>query len=101
MLNRLSEEEVMLEDLSGETFPLRVVPRLKTPWQNRSAVAIVDSVDDFLVRGHQKVIEHYQFLLRSGRLSASERELIKFRLAKAEEDLESFIGAVLTRKIAA
>jgi hypothetical protein len=59
------------------------------------------SVDDFLIRGHQKVIGHYQFLLRSGRLSASERQLIGSRLAKEEEDLERFIGSVRKSKTAA
>ncbi|HAO42670.1 MAG: hypothetical protein ACJAVZ_003485 [Afipia broomeae] len=55
---------------------------------------MVGSVHDYLVRGHQKVIGHYKFLLRSPSLSPSERELLQSRLAKEEEELGALIESV-------
>lgn len=52
---------------------------------------MVGSLQDYLVRGHQKVIDHYKFLLRSRSLSPSERELLQSRLAKEEAELEALI----------
>ncbi len=48
---------------------------------------MVGSVQDYLVRAHQKVIGHYKLLLRSPSLSDAERELLQFRPAREEEEL--------------
>lgn len=58
---------------------------------------MVGRVDDFLVRGHQKVIGHYQLLLKSERLSAWERRLLESRLAKEEDELGRLVEAVEVR----
>lgn len=55
---------------------------------------MVGSIQDYLVRGHQKVIGHYQFLLRSQTLSDAERTLIESRLAEEEEELGALIENV-------
>lgn len=52
---------------------------------------MVDGVNDFLIRGHQKVIDHYKLLLVSPNLAASERQLIESRLAEEEIRLETLI----------
>ncbi|EGP08005.1 hypothetical protein CSIRO_2601 [Bradyrhizobiaceae bacterium SG-6C] len=59
-----------------------------------------DSIRDFLVRGHRKVIEHYDRLLRSPSLPESERRLILGRRAKEEEALERLLKAVWTGRMA-
>ena len=59
-----------------------------------------DSIHDFLVRGHGKIIEHYNRLLRSPSLSESERRLIMGRRAKEEEALERLLEAVWTGRMA-
>jgi hypothetical protein len=59
-----------------------------------------DSSHDFLVRGHGKIIEHYNRLLRSPSLSESERRLIMGRRAKEEEALERLLEAVWTGRMA-
>lgn len=55
---------------------------------------MVGSLHDYLVRGHQKVIGHYKFLLRLRSLSHSERELLQSRLAKEEDELGALIESV-------
>jgi len=61
---------------------------------------MADSVHDFLVRGHRKVIEHYNCLLRSPSLSESERRLIQSRRAKEEEDLARLLESMWTGRMA-
>lgn len=58
------------------------------------------SIHDFLVRGHGKVIEHYDRLLRSPSLSESERRLILGRRAKEKEALESLLETLWTGRMA-
>jgi len=58
------------------------------------------SIHDFLVRGHGKVIEHYDRLLRSTSLSESERCLILGRRAKEKEALERLLETVWTGRMA-
>ncbi len=55
---------------------------------------MVGSVQDYLMRGHQKVIGHYKLLLRSPSLSDSEKELLQSRLAKEEEELGLLIESI-------
>lgn len=55
---------------------------------------MVGSLHDYLVRGHQKVIDHYKLLLRSPSLSQPERSLIESRLAKEEDELGRLIESV-------
>ena len=59
------------------------------------------SVDNFLIKGHQKVIGHYQLLLKSARFTASDRRLIESRLAKEEQALEGLIASVWKGEVAA
>jgi hypothetical protein len=58
------------------------------------------SIHDFLVRGHGKVIEHYDRLLRSPSLSESERRLILGRRAKEKEALESLLETLWAGRMA-
>lgn len=59
------------------------------------------SVDDFLLRGHQKVISHYELLLKSPNLAPSEKHLIESRLAEEEAHLESLIASAFKSRPAA
>jgi hypothetical protein len=56
-----------------------------------SGMAIIGSVNDYLVRGHQKVISHYRALLRATDLSVSERKRIEARIAQEEDELKALI----------
>ena len=59
-----------------------------------------DSIHDFLIRGHGKVIEHYNRLLRSPSLSETERRLILSRRSKEEAALERLLETVWTGRMA-
>ncbi len=59
------------------------------------------SVNDFLIRGHQKVIGHYKNLLKSPNLTPSENQLFESRLAKEELRLETLIASVFRIRPAA
>lgn len=61
---------------------------------------MVDGINDFLIRGHQKVIGHYKLLLVSPNLAASERQLIESRLAEEEIHLETLIESAFKIKSA-
>lgn len=50
---------------------------------------MASSADDFLIRGHQKIIGHYQLLLKSPNLAPSERKLIESRLREEEAHVET------------
>lgn len=45
---------------------------------------MANRIFEFLIRGHEKVIGHYKFLLSSKALSLSERKEIEERLRKEE-----------------
>jgi hypothetical protein len=47
-------------------------------------------VRDYLIRAHNKVIAHYQELLRTSSLAASERQRIQQRLALIEVERDRF-----------
>ena len=52
------------------------------------------SVQDYLVRAHNKVIAHYRQVLRvNNALTLSERERIQKRLAEAESELAGLSGS--------
>lgn len=59
-----------------------------------------NDVDAFLIRGHQKVIEHYKQLLGSPSLSEAERRVIVENLARQQRDFRVLVGVPSTDKIA-
>jgi hypothetical protein len=52
---------------------------------------MMSDVGSLLIRGSEKVIEHYRLLLRSAR-SESERELYRARVAREQRLLETLQG---------
>lgn len=54
-------------------------------------------VHDFLIRGHQKVIEHYNWLLSSPGVSEEERRVIISNLGKQQREFDALIN--VTRSI--
>lgn len=57
-------------------------------------------VHDFLIRGHQKVIEHYNWLLRSPGVSDEERREILSNLGKQQRDFEALINVTRSTPLA-
>ncbi len=57
-------------------------------------------VRDFLVRGHQKVIEHYNWLLSSPGVSEEERRVILTNLGKQQREFESLINVTRSTRMA-
>jgi len=55
---------------------------------------------NILIRGHQKVIEHYKQLLGSPSLSDAERRVIVENLARQQRDFRVLVGVPSTDKIA-
>jgi hypothetical protein len=53
------------------------------------------SVQDYLVKAHNKVIAHYRQVLRANALTQPERAQIQKRLAEAEGELAGFSGSSL------
>lgn len=58
------------------------------------------NVQDFLIRGHQKVIEHYNWLLRSPCVSEEERRVILSNLGKQQREFEALVNVTRSTRMA-
>jgi ribose 1,5-bisphosphokinase PhnN len=93
---RLAEEERALMALMSETFPLTIgASREMLQVLALRGREMPNDVYDFLERGHQKVIDHYNRLLSSPGLSDAERRVIVENQAK-QRDFRALVGVSRT-----